>query len=400
VPTESNGVTFFGLRIVELSRGVGAAFCSRLFADHGADVIAVEPPGGSTLRRRRPFAGDRPGRERSALWTYLNEGKRDVTLDVKQAQGRDLLFRILGDADVLVGDHEQAWSDEYGLGSDRFPSLVVTSITPYGRTGPWQGHPGNDFTAQHASGLAYGNAARAKDLRAEPPFMIQGFAGEFAAGLAGASATMCALTGRRSTGAGAHVDVALQEVLAMHFQVDVAWASYGGRAPVRAASASPPIPYVGQQPVADGYVDIVVRTEGEWHKFLDVLGSPEWGKNELFADMAGRSRYYDALEPLIQEELGRFEKQRLFRQGQARGVSIAAVNTIADAAQSAHFAERRAFVMYGGTFEAPGPPVRFPDGAFARAPAPTLGQHNEGVYCEQLGLSKRDLVSLRQAGVI
>jgi crotonobetainyl-CoA:carnitine CoA-transferase CaiB-like acyl-CoA transferase len=408
VPNESSGTIFDGLRVVELSGGVSAAFCARLFGDQGADVVTIEPPGGSPSRRRRPFVGDTPGRERSALFVYLNAGKRGVTLDVTQPQGREVLFRLLEGADVLIEDNAPLWMDQHDLRFEqlatRFPQLVVSSITPYGQTGPWREYPGSDFTAQHAGGLAYNNAARAKDLRAEPPFIIQGFAGEFAGGLAAASATMCALTQRRATGTGAHVDVALQEVLAMHFQVDVAWASYGGRAPVRAASASPPIPYVGQQPVADGYVDIVVRTEGEWHKFLEVLGNPEWGANELFADMAGRSQYYDALEPLIQGELTHFEKQRLFRDGQARGVSIAAINTIKEAAKAQHFAEREAFVTYEhsgtGEFRAPGPPVRFAGCASTVRPAPLLGEHNGDVFCDRLGLSKRDLVSLRQAGVI
>jgi crotonobetainyl-CoA:carnitine CoA-transferase CaiB-like acyl-CoA transferase len=155
--------------------------------------------------------------------------------------------------------------------------------------------------------------------------------------------------------------------------------------------------------VADGYVDVVVRTEGEWHKFLDVLGNPAWGANELFTDMAGRSRYYDALEPLIQEELCRFEKQRLFRDGQARGVSIAAINTIEEAAKAEHFAEREAFVTYEhpetDEFRAPGPPVRFADRGSAVRQAPLLGEHNEDVFCKQLGHSRAELVSMRQAGV-
>jgi crotonobetainyl-CoA:carnitine CoA-transferase CaiB-like acyl-CoA transferase len=331
-----------------------------------------------------------------------------VTLDVKQHEGRNLLSGLLKGADILVEDHPPTWMDDRDLRfeqlSAKFPPLLVTSITPYGQTGPWRDRPGNDFTAQHACGLAYGNAARAKDLRAEPPFVIQGFAGEFAGGLAAASATMCALSQRDATGDGVHVDVALQEVLAMHFQVDVAWASYGGRAPVRDATASPPIPYVGQQAVADGFVDVVVRTEGEWHKFLDLLGNPEWGRNELFGDMAGRSRYYDALEPLIQQELSRFAKQQLFRDGQARGVSIAPINTIAEAATSRHFAEREVFVKYGhpdlGEFRSPGPPVRLANGTQALRSAPRVGQHNEDVYCGELRLSKRDVAALRQVSVI
>jgi crotonobetainyl-CoA:carnitine CoA-transferase CaiB-like acyl-CoA transferase len=399
---------FDDLRIVELGRGVAAPCCAKLFADLGAGVVLVEPPGGSELRGRGPFAGDEPGVERSGLFAYLNTSKLGVTLDVTKPEGGNVFLDLLRDADVLIEDRPPPWTDAAGLSYAKlepaFPALVMTSITPFGQSGPWRDYQGNDFIAQHASGVAYHNGARAADLEAEPPIPLPGYLGEFAGAFAAAAATMCALFARDASGRGAHVDVALEEVLAMNQQVDVAWVTYGGRVPSRSASAKPPIPYVGQQPAADGYVDIITRTEGQWRTFLNVIGDPGWSQNELFATMASRSQYWDALEPLIQQETRRFGKQELFRRGQAAGVSTAAVNTVADAAAAEHFADRGSFAELEhpvfGRVRCPGPPVRFGAGGWAMRPPPLLGGHNREVLCDRLGYSEERLAALREAGVV
>jgi crotonobetainyl-CoA:carnitine CoA-transferase CaiB-like acyl-CoA transferase len=396
---------FSGLRLVELGQGVGAAYCAKLFADLGAEVIKVEPPEGDVLRRRGPFAGDEAGPERSGLFAYMNTSKLGVTLDVRDERGRALFLELLRDADVLVENNAPAWMREAGLGYQELaaanPELIVTSITPFGQDGPWRDYAGNDFIVQHTSGVAFHNGARARDLDAEPPFVIPGDMAETLSGMAAAPATLCALY---AGDGGAHVDVAMQEVLAMHLQLDVVWVTYGGQVPSRSADARPPIPYVAQQPVADGYIDFVVRTEGQWHKFLEVLDSPEWGENPLFADMRSRSQYWDALEPLVQQETQRFKKQELFRRSQAHGVSAAAVHTVAEAAQAEHFADRGSFAEIEhpviGRTRCPGAPVRFAGDVWRPGPAPLLGQHNREVFVERLGRSDAELAALREAGVV
>jgi len=397
---------FSDLRLLELGQGVSAAYCTKLFADLGAEVIKVERPEGDVLRRRGPFAGDEPGVERSGLFAYVNTSKLGVTLDVGDERGRALLIELLRDADVLVENNAPGWLREAGLDYERLsaanPKLVVTSITPFGQDGPWRDYLGNDFIVQHTSGVAFHNGARARDLEAEPPFILPGYMAEVLSGMAAASATLCALFAEDG---GAHVDIAMQEVLAMHLQLDVVWVTYGGQVPSRSVDAKPPIPYVAQQPAADGYIDFVVRTEGQWHKFLDVLDHPDWGANELFKDMRSRSQYWDALEPLVQQQTRRFKKQELFRRSQAHGVSAAAVNTVAEAAQAEHFADRGSFAEIDhpviGRMRCPGAPVRFAGDAWRiRRPAPLLGEHNRAVFVERLGRSDEELAALREAGVV
>jgi len=205
----------------------------------------------------------------------------------------------------------------------------------------------------------------------------------------------------------------MQEALALHQQVDLSHVTYTGNIPSRSAAARPPIPYVGQEPTGDGYIDIIVRTEEQWRTLLQVLDNPEWGENELFVDMASRSQYWDALEPLVQQETHRYSKEELFRKSQAYGVSAAPVNTVADAARAGHFQDRGSFAEFEhpaiGRVRCPGAPVRFGKDPSLRSragfwrirrPAPLLGQHNREVYCGRLGYSHEELAQLYAARVI
>ena len=400
---------FDDLKVVELGQGVSAAFCAKLFADLGAEVIKVEPPEGDVLRRRGPFADDEPGPERSGLFAYVNTSKLGVTLDVRSDRGREIFSDLIRNADILIENNSPAWMTAAALRYDdlreQHPSLIMTSITPFGQDGPWRDYLGNDFIVQHTSGIAFHNGARVKDTEAEPPIVIPGYMGEFAGGLAAAAGTMCAFFGRTVDGRGAHVDVALQEALAMHLQVDLARVTYAGQVPSRSASAIPPVPYVGQQPTADGHIDFVVRTQEQWRTMLEVLGNPEWGENELFATLKSRSQYWEALEPLIQQETRRFPKEQLFRESQAKGVSAAAVNSVADAAEAGHFEDRGSFAEFDhpvlGQLRCPGAPIGFGADVWRiRKSAPLLGQDNREVYGGRLGYSDDELTALAEAGVI
>jgi crotonobetainyl-CoA:carnitine CoA-transferase CaiB-like acyl-CoA transferase len=399
---------FEDLKIVELGQGASAAFCTKLFADLGAEVIKVEPPEGDILRRRPPFANDEPGPERSGLFAYVNTGKLGATLDVSGERGRKIFLQLVREADVLVENNAPAWMATAQLDYEHLrkvnPSLVMTSITPFGQDGPWRDWSANEFIAQHTGGVAYNNGAKAHDLEAEPPIALPGYLAEFLGGLVAASATLCALWARESTGEGSHVDVALQEALAMHLHLDLAWITFAGQPTSRTVGAQPAIAYVGQQPAADGHIDFVIRTEEQWRSFLEVLGHPDWAGNELFATMASRAQYWDALEPLVKEEISRWPKQELYRASQAKGVPAAPVNSVADAAQAGHFQDRGSFVGHDhsviGRIRTPGAPIRFGVDAWRiRRPAPLLGEHNREVF-GRLGYSEGEIATLREAGVV
>src|SRR3990172_12021341 len=144
------------LRVLALSRRVAGAYASNLFADYGADVIAVEPPGGSPLRRQGPFAGGRPDRETGALWLYLGTNKRSVTLDIGTPTGQAVFRRMAEEAAVIVEDFEPGRMEAFGLGYQTLLQikrrLILVSITPFGQTGPRAGWKATNLTAFASGG--------------------------------------------------------------------------------------------------------------------------------------------------------------------------------------------------------------------------------------------------------
>ena len=187
-------------RVIDMSEG-GFNWCGKALADLGADVIKVEPPGGSPTRRRGPFVNDEPGPENSLFWWSFCSNKRGVVIDIESEGGRERLRRLIEGADVLVESFQPGYLDGLGLGyealSRAHPGLVYTSITPYGQTGPYAQYKASDLTASAMGGLSYlcGDQSR-------PPVRISAPQCEFLAGAQGAAGTMTALWERARSGMG------------------------------------------------------------------------------------------------------------------------------------------------------------------------------------------------------
>ena len=198
-----------GYRVLDLGSGIYAPWCTKILADYGAEVIKVATPGlGDATRRMGPFAGDDPDPEKSLTFLYLNTNKKSVTVDPSSVSGRKLFYRMVADADVLVENYSPAQSQNLGLDyaslSKVNPGLVVTSIAPFGHTGPYRDYQATDIVTYALSGLMYhsGDAD-------QPPLrsvLDQSF---YVAGANGAAATQIALFARLSTGEGQHVEVSV-----------------------------------------------------------------------------------------------------------------------------------------------------------------------------------------------
>jgi crotonobetainyl-CoA:carnitine CoA-transferase CaiB-like acyl-CoA transferase len=155
---------------------------------------------------------------------------------------------------------------------------------------------------------------------------------------------------------------------------------------------------VFQQQTADGFVDMLLMQEAPWRALLEILGSPAWGQDEIFATHPLRSQYWDALEPLLQEELRKATTARLYEEGQRRGVAIAPVNTIAQAAGAEQFTGRGFFTRLAGKSATPAPGRPFQLGeCSAPGAAPGRGEHNRLVLVEWLEASDEEL---RAAGAV
>ena len=391
-----------GVRVLEIGGDVSAPFCARLLADFGADVIKVEPPGsGDPARRAGPFAGDGPHPEKSIPFLYLNTNKRGITLRTDTATGRMLLDKLLATADVLVENnpprlHGLTSPDPAELARSR-PDLVVTSITPFGQTGPYRDLEATDIIALAFSGLMYHSG----DSDREPlrNALEQAF---YVAGVNGAVATVAALFQRLTTGLGSRVDVSAMECLASHLVQAVPYYSYmgaiKGRRPVRGSGIEE------LMPARDGYVIPSVQGSQPWSTVAGLIGVPEL-QDQKFATGAGRIEFGEELKELLLEGLAQWDRKPLFQASGERRLVFGMAQDAGDLCECPHLQERDFFVPVehpaAGTADYPGMGPKLSGMPYqVRRPAPLLGQHNTEVYVNELGFTLKELVQLKASGTI
>ena len=391
-----------GLRVLDLGSGISGPWCAKILADYGAEVIKIEPPGsGDAARRMGPFAGDDPNPEKSLTFLYLNTNKKGVTLDPSSVTGRKLLDRLLADADVVVENNPPAEAEAMGLDyaslSAANPQLVVTSITPFGQTGPYNDFQATDIVTYALSGLMYhtGDSDKAP-LR---NVLDQSF---YVAGANAAAATQVALFARLTSGEGQHVDVSAAECLGAHLVQPVPYYNYmgavKGRRPVRGAG------FDELMPARDGYVAPSVQGSQPWATIAGLIGLEEL-QDEKFATGAGRIAHGEELKELLIKGLAQWDRMPLFLASGERRLVFGMAQDAGDVANCPHLQAREFFVDVDhpvvGRAQYPGMAVRLPGETITpSAPAPLLGQHNAEVFGPELGYSPGELVSLRQHGII
>src|SRR5581483_1538589 len=208
------------LKVVELSERVAGPFCTKVMADLGAEVIKLETPGtGDVARGHGPFPGDTPHPEKSGRFLYLNTNKLGVTLNLRAPAGRELFRQLVKDADVVVETQPPGFLDTLGLGyhnlHEWYPRLIVTSITPFGQTGPYSTYKAYNLNCFHMGVVGYETPFNyVTDPEREPPLKTGGEQADLLTGWTAATATMCAVFHRDLTGEGQHVDIAEVEAVA------------------------------------------------------------------------------------------------------------------------------------------------------------------------------------------
>jgi len=202
-----------GIKVLDLSEDIAGSFCARLLADYGADVLKVEPPGGSAMRRFGPFYQEEPHPEKSLFFLILNLNKKGVTLDLQSPAGSRLLQELVPHVDLIVESYRPGYLAELGIGYDELtrinPNLVMTSITPFGQTGPYSQYAGEEIVS-YAMGMVMGISG----VQGRPPLKHGGFQAQYQGGLFGAGATAMALFAQDRHQMGQHVDVSITECVA------------------------------------------------------------------------------------------------------------------------------------------------------------------------------------------
>jgi len=395
-----------GVKIVEYGHLISAPFCAKILADLGAEVIKIEDPDfGDDARRQGPFLKNIPGAERSGLFQYLNMNKLGITLNTGMSTGKKIFGALLKNADIFIENNPPKRMKEleltYKFVKQINPRIVMTSITPFGQTGPYKDYKSCELVNTHFGGVGY-ISIREGDISKEPLKYPAHFF-SFQGGLSAAAATLGAFYHQNVTGLGTQLDVSEQESIIQNLNSPISHYSYSKHIASRTDVKSHAPFHI--LPCKDGYIYAAFVEESEWRRFIDVMGHPDWADSELFKDYSTRALYWDALKPLMLEWTMEHTVEEIYRSSQEKGIPLGAVRTADQVLKDKQMAARGFFIEVehreNGKLKYPGVPYKFSEiQQETPVAAPLLGQHNEDIYCKRLGYTKHDMDKLKEAGVI
>ncbi|MFP6807064.1 MAG: CoA transferase [Pseudomonadales bacterium] len=387
-----------GIRVLEVTTTWAGPMCGAVLADLGADVIKVEIPSGDVGRAILPLL---PGTDVGFAHATVNRNKRALTLDIRQAEGREVCLELARSADIMLENFKVGTMQRYGLGYEEIctvkPDIVYVSITGWGQFGPRHEGAGYDPLAQAASGFMSVNGSPDG-----PPTKAGTFLADDLGGLHGAIGAMAALRHRDQTGEGQHVDVALLD--SMLFQCNGlptlgAMGVSPGRMGNEFGFAAPANVYSCQ----DGPVYVGILLDAHWGKIVEILGQPDLADNPTFSTREARAENRDVCNMLLGDWLAERTRAQAMDIFLAHGLPIAPVQTFTEAAKDPHILERDMLqpTKFGNGVIAPitGPAVKFSrTPTRVRTAAPSLGQHTNQIL-EELGLDANDRKRLEDSGI-
>jgi len=363
-----------GCKIIDLSRVLGGPYCTQLLADHGADVIKIEPPGGDETRGwGPPFLN-----ETASYFVGVNRNKRGMTLDLSEPAGQELLRHLLVDADVLVENFKPGTLEKWGLGYEQlnaaFPRLIHCRVSGFGGDGPLGGLPGYDACAQAMCGLMSVNGdADGEATRVGLPVV------DMVTGLNAAVAILLALNERARSGLGQFLDITLYDCAVSLLHPHAANYFYSGKIPGRTGNAHPNIAPYETLPTQSGPMFLAVGNNRQFAALAKALDAEVLLDDPRFANNADRLQHRDALRAALTEKLARHDATTLAEQLLRQGVPAAAVQNVEDVLNHPH-TQHRGMVLEQGDYRGVGSPIKL-----SRTPAslrrlpPELGEHNEEI---------------------
>jgi formyl-CoA transferase len=400
MPPPAGGGALAGLKVVDLSRVLGGPYCTMILADHGADVVKVEPPQGDETRQwGPPFAEREDGSRDASYYLGVNRNKRALTLDIGAPAGGDVVLRLLEDADVLVENFKTGTMEKWGLGYEqtlaaRFPRLIHCRVSGFGADGPLGGLPGYDAVVQAMSGMmsVNGEAGRGSVRLATP--MV-----DMATGMYSAIAILMALHERAGSGRGQFLDMTLYDCATALLHPQAANYLLGGKRPQALGNAHPNVAPYDKWPTKDGDIFIAVGNDRQFRKLVQILGQPELAADARFATNADRMAHRDALRAALTQAFAGADGAALAERLLRAGVPAGMVLPIDLALQSAH-AQARGMVVEIDGLRAVGTPIKFSrTPARMRCAPPRFSQDSEAVLRDH-GYSEAQIEELRGLGIL
>ena len=399
------------IRVLDLSRIMAGPWASQVLADLGADVIKVERPGAGDDTRSwgPPFLKNADGSDSREAGYFLsvNRGKRSLTLALDKPEGQRIVKLLAARSDIVLENYKVGTLKRYGLDADSLrkenPRLIYCSVTGFGQTGPRRDQAAYDFLIQAMGGLMSITGER-DDKPGGGPQKVGIPIVDIMTGMYASVAMLAALARREVSGLGETIDLAMLDVQTGFLANQAMNHLLSGRTPQRTGNAHPNIQPQDVFPCRDGKVVIVVGNDGQFAKFCEALGRPEWVKDERFAANPARVRNLGVLNPMIVAELAKQDRAHWVTAFEAVGVPCGPINSIPEAFADEQVKHR------GMLFDLPHPggtklpqvasPMRFKEAPLKHdVPPPLLGQHTEEVL-KELDFSSEEIQDLRKSGVI
>ncbi|MBI4330773.1 MAG: CoA transferase [Chloroflexi bacterium] len=405
-----------GVRVVDLTISWAGPKVTQVLGDMGAEVIKVEsiqyidaqrgrkkaPRGMLNYPDREP--GERPWNRFSAF-NQLNRNKLGITLNLRRPEGKEIFKKLVAISDVAIDCFRAGLMDDLGLGYEVMraakPDIIMVSMSGFGKSGPYRNYLSWGSQIECLTGQA-----RVRGYPDSQPFMVNAY-GDPIAGLTGAFAIIVALCHRRKTGEGQFIDFAQVESLAplsAEFLLDyVMNGRIAGPAANRHDFMAPHGVYRCRGD--DQWVAIAVSNDREWQALVKAMGSPAWAGDETYSGAAARWTHRDVIDSFINAWTAGQDKYEVMHHLQAHGAPAGAVISEEEMFHDPHLKERGVLEMVShpeaGTHPYPGPTWKF-SGTPLRVfrPAPCLGQHNELVLGDYLGLSRDEIASLEAEQII
>jgi crotonobetainyl-CoA:carnitine CoA-transferase CaiB-like acyl-CoA transferase len=400
--SESTGaLPLSGITVIDFGQIFQGPYATLLLAKAGANVIKIEPPTGEPLRRRAA-----PGKSATLPFAMLNQNKRAVTLNLKHARGRELLFAMVRRADVLLENFSPGTMDDLGVGyavlKKLNPRLVYATGTGFGISGPDRDNLAMDLTIQAASGImSVTGAPDGPPMKAGPTLV------DFMGGIHLYGAILTALFEREKSGQGRLVEVAMQETIYSSLAASFEYYHRTGQPPPRTGNRQAGLstaPY-NVYPTADGHVAIHIVTEGHWKNLTVAMGREELQSDPRFATNADRIAHMDEIDALVGDWTRTLGKMAVFARTKALRIPCAPVRTAPEVMNDPHMHERGMLERIQhpelGEIVVPTTPLRLHGMPPAPTrPSPKIGQHNDEVFGGWLGLSAAEIAALKEAGAI
>jgi len=411
------GMPLKNYRVLDLSRIWAGPYCTKLFADMGAEIIKMESLSVydshrgpvSPARGIAAYPDAEPGEEpwnRNGWFNCLHMSKYGVTLELTKPEGKQVFERLVSISDVVIENFRQGSLERLGYTYEELrkhrPDLIYVSMPAFGNTGPWKGYLGYGIGQEQLSGMAHMTG-----YRGEGPMKSGINHGDPITGSHAAGVLMAALRHRRKTGKGMFIDVSQQESSVALMGPEVLAYQMTGQEPERLGNRSSWYAPANSYPCAgeDRWVTIAVTNNDQWGGLARTMGAPSMAEDLRFATADKRQENQDELDAVISEWTVGQEASEITNQLQNAGVPSGPVLRGPDLLEDRHYTDRGTFVTVDhsqvGPKQYPGIPWKMSGTPGAvRWPSPTLGQHNRDVYGELLGLTGTEIDQLEKTGII